>query len=331
MTQPLALPEQVEIPRMSSPTDAGHPIGVVSQRTGLTPDVLRVWERRYSVVKPKRTPGGQRLYSDSDIARLALLHRATRNGHGIGNVATLSRTKLEELVRKSELSGVNGSQAPGIAAEPRAIVDQAIMLAENLDSVRLEILLRRSFARYGTVVFLDMIAAPFLRSVGDAWHAGRLSVSQEHLATALVQRVVTQTAPPVSESIQNPTLVVATLAGERHSSGALMAATTAASAGWHVVYLGADLPAREIADAAMQTGAMAVGISVVFAENTSAVVAKLRELTTLIPPEISFLIGGAGAKKLNGEFRRTRVAFIDSMFEMQNELASIQGRFTVGG
>lgn len=290
-----------------------------------------MWERRYNVVKPQRTPGGQRLYSDSDIARLALLRRATRDGHGIGNVATLSRTKLEELVREGELSAFNRSQAPAMAVEPRAIVDQAIMLAENLDPVRLEILLRRSFARYGTVAFLDMIAAPFLRSVGDAWHSGRLTVSQEHLATALVQRVVTQTAPLVSDSNENPTLVVATLAGDRHASGALMAATTAASAGWHVVYLGADLPAREIASAATQTRAMAVGISVVFAENTNAVVAKLRDLENLIPPETSFLIGGAGAKALTDEFSETRVAFIESMYEMQNELAAIRGRFTVAG
>src|SRR5215207_6184842 len=95
------------------PHDNGprHPIGVVAERTGLSPDVLRVWERRYAVVEPHRSAGGQRLYSDADIERLSLLHRATQGGHGIGHVATMSKAKLEELVQGIEAATVSAPRS----------------------------------------------------------------------------------------------------------------------------------------------------------------------------------------------------------------------------
>src|SRR6476659_8315920 len=152
-------------------TEPRHPIGVVAERTGLTPDVLRVWERRYQVVEPKRSPGGQRIYSDADIERLSLLHRATRGGHGISHVAPLSKAKLEDIVRETE-SSVTGAPAVFIpAGEPDSLVDQAIALTDALDPSGLESLLRRSLSRYGLVTFIDSIAAPFLREVGEQWHS----------------------------------------------------------------------------------------------------------------------------------------------------------------
>ncbi|NIP80241.1 MAG: MerR family transcriptional regulator [Gemmatimonadetes bacterium] len=84
---------------------ARHPIGVVSERTGLTPDVLRVWERRYGVVEPSRSDGGQRLYTDADIERLRLLHLATLAGRSIGQVVELGRRRWRSWcgrMRRSE-------------------------------------------------------------------------------------------------------------------------------------------------------------------------------------------------------------------------------------
>ena len=189
----------------------------------------------------KRSPGGQRVYSDSDIERLALLNRATNGGHSISHVASLSRTKLEELVRDIETSP---GFAPGFipAVSPRAPIDQLVTFTEAMDSAGLEAILRRSVARHGIIAFIDEIAAPFLREVGEAWHEGRMTVAQEHLASAVVQRVVSETAPLFSGGEDNPAIVIATLEGERHAHGALMAAVTAASEGWRVIYLGADLP-----------------------------------------------------------------------------------------
>ena len=75
-----------------------HPIQVVTRRTGLSADVLRVWEKRYAVVTPVRSTNGRRLYTDADIERLRLLVEATRTGHPIGQVAALPAAALVALL-----------------------------------------------------------------------------------------------------------------------------------------------------------------------------------------------------------------------------------------
>jgi DNA-binding transcriptional MerR regulator/methylmalonyl-CoA mutase cobalamin-binding subunit len=309
---------------MAPATDARHPIGVVSERTGLTPDVLRVWERRYGVVEPKRSAGGQRIYSDADIERLSLLHRATQGGHGISHVASLSKTKLEELVREFEVPAVTSAVQFTPAGEPNSAVAQAIAFTEALDPSGLESLLRRSVARYGIVTFIDSIAAPFLREVGDGWHAGTLSVAQEHLATAVLQRVVSETAQLLTSAEGNPTVLIATLEGERHANGALMAAATAASEGWRVIYLGPDLPVDEIAEAATRTHARVIAISVVLSDKKSRGSAQLRELEKSMPSGTTLFVGGAGAKSLKQHNGRSSTVYIDSMAELHEQLAGMR-------
>lgn len=306
------------------PQDSAHPIGVVAERTGLTPDVIRVWERRYRVVEPRRSPGGQRIYSDADIERLAMLHRATRGGHGISHVASLSKSKLERLVHEIESSGpaLFPSSAPSTTgSDPRSIIAGAIAFTETLDPAGLESLLRRAAARYGIVAFLDTIAAPFLRAVGDQWHARKLTIAQEHLATGVVQRVVADTAPLLTGGDRNPVIVIATLPGERHANGALMTAAISASEGWRVVYLGTDLPATDIGTTAIRTGARAIAISMVSNENAARASAGLSELARSITDETRILVGGAAAARLNVD--RKRITLLSSMLELRAELDSI--------
>lgn len=309
---------------MPASNEPRHPIGVVAGRTGLTPDVLRVWERRYGVVEPGRSEGGQRMYSDADIERLSLLHRATRGGHGISHVASLSKAKLEEIVRDIESPAVAAPTVFIAPGQQDSLVNQAIALTDALDPAGLEALLRRSLSRYGLVTFIDSIAAPFLREVGEQWHAGRLNISQEHLATAVLQRVVSDAAPLITGVTGSPTIVIATLDGERHANGALMAAATAASEGWHVIYLGADLPVAELADVAVRTRAQAIGISMVFANKKSRIATDLRELERRIPRETTLLIGGGGARSVKQSQARTRTIFLESMSDLHAELARLR-------
>lgn len=300
-------------------TEPRHPIGVVSDRTGLTPDVLRVWERRYSVVTPRRSAGGQRLYSDADIIRLRLLNRATRGGHGISHVASLTNAELENMVRQATAADV-APVLPQQSDEPHAAVAEAMTLTGQLDPSGVERLLRKNVARYGIVGFIDRIAAPFLRAIGEAWHHGKISIAQEHMATGIVQRVVSETAPLLSGSMDSPAIVIATLEGERHAIGALMAAATAASEGWRVIYLGADLPVRDIVEIATRTGARAVGVSVVVAERKARTAAELRELESALGSRTTLLVGGSGAAGLRDFNEWSRATFIGSMSDLIGEL-----------
>ena len=91
-----------------------HTIQSVAEKTGLTPDVIRIWERRYSVVSPERTPSNQRLYTDDDIERLNLLRRVTEQGRRISAIAALSTDELREI------AGSSGFQRPLARPLPHA-------------------------------------------------------------------------------------------------------------------------------------------------------------------------------------------------------------------
>src|SRR5512139_3052140 len=95
-----------------------HPMRVVTRRTGLSAELLRVWERRHRVVTPARTQTGRRLYSDSEIERLRLLYRATLGGRSIGSVAPLSTPALTELVRQDAAAEVVRPGEAGAARSP---------------------------------------------------------------------------------------------------------------------------------------------------------------------------------------------------------------------
>src|SRR5688500_15622251 len=77
-----------------------HPIRIVMDRTGLSLETLRAWERRYGAVRPGRTDGSQRRYSDADVERLRLLARLVSGGRSIGQVARLGTEELAALSRE---------------------------------------------------------------------------------------------------------------------------------------------------------------------------------------------------------------------------------------
>src|SRR5579872_1537362 len=128
----------------TKPPEQRHPMRMVVLRTGLKPDVLRAWERRYGVVSPVRSEGGQRLYSDEDVERLSLLTRAVSGGRAISQVAKLPLRTLREIVEKDE-NAPRFTQAPvqSIPSESRASVhDAALAAIESFDSAKQESVLR---------------------------------------------------------------------------------------------------------------------------------------------------------------------------------------------
>lgn len=299
-----------------------HPIGVASERTGLSPDLLRVWERRYRAVEPSRATDGQRLYSDSDVERLRLLRLVTLVGRSIRQVARLDTEELTRLVREDEAARhrVARREERAVPATAGEDVERALELARAVDAPALESLLRRTAAVLGVPVFLDAVVAPLLRRMGDEWKAGRLSVAQEHLATAIIQRVLEGTIHFLVAPHGAPNLLVATLSGEQHKMGALLAATAAAAEGWRVTYLGPDLPPGEIASAAIAAAARVVGVSVVHVAERERVLTELRTVRTRLPASVPLLAGGAGAVALAPELDGSGIHVVGDLSELRAAL-----------
>lgn len=290
---------------------ARHPIRVVSDRTGISPTLLRAWERRYGVVEPKRSEGRQRLYSDDQVERLLLLRRAVDAGRSIGSVAEMETGALRGMLAEDLEARVARERGERIA-------NGTVDLAESFDAVRrmdasrLDRELRRLVVTLGAERFLDDGLAPLLARIGTEWRAGNLRPAQEHVATAVIRQILGWLLER-SRSDGERKIVVGMLSGENHDLGGLLAATSAALAEWDVLFLGEDLPAAEIAAAASAMPADVVGLSIVSPLSWDGIPGQLDELMTLLPTSTRVVLGGAFGTELRDLIDHPRVTAVGDL------------------
>lgn len=283
---------------MESESVPRHPIRVVARRTGLTPATIRAWERRYGAVSPVRSEGGQRLYSDRDLVQLDTLRRLTEMGRSISSVAGLSPAEAAALLEEDRGLEPAARRPPTSGEAPDAWTGQAYARLRALDDGGLERILRRALATLGAPAFLEGVAAPLLRQVGSGWESGDVTPAQEHLGSAVIDRVLADIADHAEADDDAPRVVVATLPEERHGLGARLVAAVAALEGWRVSYLGTDLPAHEIAAAATALGADLVAVSVVSDDGPEAAARALGALRGALDPDVELIVGGRAARLL---------------------------------
>lgn len=280
---------------------ARHPIGVVARRTGLKQDLIRAWERRYGAVEPSRSPTGRRLYSDLDIERLTLLRLAVQAGRGISHAAALDKEQLRSLIREDQPAAAP-PPAPAEAeswtgsATAETILAACLSAVRRLDVIELEVQLERAAVTLSQVHVIEKVLVPMMHSVGDLWHQGSLRPAHEHMASAVVRSFLGEMRSAYRAPVQAPHLIVTTPARQHHELGALIAAATAASEGWNIIYLGADLPPEDIAAAAHQRAARAVALSITFPPDDSRLADDLRRLRRMLDPRIELLVGGRSAR-----------------------------------
>ena len=306
-------------PDRPAPSVAGHSIAAVSARTGLSQDVLRVWERRYGAVEPTRSAGNQRLYSDDDVARFRLLAAATSTGRSIRTVANLPTVALEALVRDDN-ARAGADRASEEISPDAGRLDQALALTYALDGAGLDASLRRSIVEGGLPRFLEVDAPALMRRVGEEWEAGRLSVAHEHLASGVLLNVVLDAIRGLPTSPTAPRLLVATLSRERHGVGAVLAAAVAALDGWTVVHLGVDVPSTDIASSAVTAGARAVALSIVDEADRAHVlreVSAVRKGASTLP----IIVGGAAAVAMGANLAAAGAVVCHSFADFRAHLA----------
>ena len=272
-------------------------IGVVCRRTGLKSDRLRAWERRYEVVKPIRSEGNQRLYSEEDVEKLLLLRQATDAGHRIAQIASLPVDELRDLLELDATGHPFRPQRPlpGEADQANLFVGEALSSIQQLDAEGLRRNLARALDALSPAAVTQQLLVPLIHDIGNLWAEGGLKASHEHLGTAVLRTFIEGLRLAREVPADAPRLLMTTPATERHELGALLATATATDAGWNVTYLGPDLPAAEIAAAARQRGARAIGLSIVRPANPAVVREELLTLRRHLGESMGLIIGGSGA------------------------------------
>jgi len=264
-------------------------IRAAAQRTGLSAHVIRVWERRYGAIVPARTASRRRLYSAGEVERLLLLSRLTQEGRSIGTIARLSTEVLRGLAGAAPSSSPSGLAS---LSSDAGMLEQCLGAVRGLDAVLLETTLTRAEVRLGSQGMLRRIAAPLCQALGDQWREGLISAAHEHMASAVLQAFLLRLTRVHSLGGSAPTLMCATPSGQVHELGALLVSATAANLGWKVVYLGASLPAAEIAGAVQQHQARALALSLVYPEDDPRLPEELLRLGVLLPGTCAVIVGG---------------------------------------
>ena len=298
-----------------SSTSLRHPIGVVARRTGLKPDLIRAWERRYGAVAPGRSDTRRRFYSDEDIDRLQLLRRVVDTGRAIGQVANLPNEELEGLIAAepsrapAPLLSANGETA-------EAFLELCLAAARRLDVAELDLHLERASVALSRNSLLERLMVPLLQQIGELWQRGELRPSHEHLASAVVRSFLGGMYRAHDTPATAPHLLSTTPSRQRHELGALIVAAVAAGEGWKTTYLGPDLPPEEIAAAARERGARAVALSLVYPPDDPLLADDLRRLRRLLPSTTALIAGGRASQaygEVLDEIGAMRVADLPSL------------------
>jgi MerR family transcriptional regulator, light-induced transcriptional regulator len=274
-----------------------HPMAVVARRTGLSPDVIRAWERRHRAVEPARTQGNQRLYSERDVERLLLIRQALEAGWQIGHVASLRDEKIRALLGGAGVHPSSAVARPDLTRRsPEEFLGLCLEDISRLEASQLQSHLDEAAVELGRIEMLDRLLVPLFHRVGEECSTGKVRIASEHLASAVVGRFLDslQGASLVGEGA--PGLVVTTPAFQQHHLGALLVAATARMEGWRTTYLGPNLPAEEIAAAARMRQARAVALSIAYPASDPNLSAELERLGRQLRGTAEIIVGGPAAR-----------------------------------
>jgi DNA-binding transcriptional MerR regulator/methylmalonyl-CoA mutase cobalamin-binding subunit len=301
-----------------------HSMNAVVRATGLSAHVIRVWERRYGAVKPERTESNRRLYSADQVERLKLLQRLVETGQSIRYIAKLPTDQLRVLAGSATTPQAppSSSKSP---ADSHQFVGACLTAIYDFDGAGLAQILQRADVQLGSQGLLQHVIAPLAQQIGTQWREGNITAAQEHLATAVLRSHLGRSVHVFSGGATGPMLVVATPAGQLHELGALLVCAFAAKLGWQTTYLGASLPAAEIAGAAHKSQARAVALSIVYPDDDPQVAAEIVRLRDMLPPEIALFVGGRAAASYRQPLDNAGVLLVGDLAQLGSTLDQLRG------
>ncbi|CAM3883770.1 MerR family transcriptional regulator [Corallococcus sp. ZKHCc1 1396] len=269
-------------------------IHIAAELSGVRVELIRAWERRYGVLVPERTPAGYRVYTDRDVALLKRLKALTDEGVAISEAAKLLPQLMAELAagpppaRDGKTHGGAGPQSGAWRAEVMAA-------AEAYDQPRVSRILDQVLSALPPLRAFEDVLVPVQHEVGERWHAGTLSVAQEHLVTQVVRERLVSLLHGAPEGGRKHA-VLACFPEEEHEMGLLGAALRLRYAGVRVTLLGQRVPADGLGETVARARPDVVGLSAVTNRGATVFEDVLRRLREALPKELPVWVGGPAAQ-----------------------------------
>lgn len=279
-------------------------IGALSRALGIPVETLRTWERRYGVPAAERTDSGHRRYSMATLGHLRLVRAALQQGHRASTVLTASEPDLQHLLathgppeivaQASTSARARRAAKESDEGSTRDAVERWLDLIKRFDGRSLDRELRSSLAAFGALRFLQLRLAPLIEELGERWSVSEVGVRHEHFASERLQEFLGRHWQPLSDAATGPLAVCATPSGERHTLGLHMVAFTLALNNVRVLFLGADLPAQEIAQAVQQHAARAAVLSAARGADVARITHECTALRGSLGHDVCIIAGGGG-------------------------------------
>lgn len=265
---------------MPQTSDVGYiRIGELSRRVGVSPELLRAWERRYGLLRPRRSPGGFRLYSDADVARIEEMKESLARGLSAAEAARLVRAREEERAVASESAPVLEVGLADLRDALRAFDEAGAHAA-----------LDRLLASLSVDTVLRDAVLPLLRDLGESWARGETTVAQEHFASNLLRGRLLALGRGWGRG-SGPQALLACPPGELHDLGLIVFGLALRNRGWRITFLGADTPISTVSDTARRIEPDLVVLATLLPSRLGGVLDELRTLAGQWP----LVIAGAGA------------------------------------
>jgi MerR family transcriptional regulator, light-induced transcriptional regulator len=266
-------------------------IGELSRRAGVSPELLRAWERRYDLLRPTRSPGGLRLYSLEDLERVRLMSRHIAEGLAAREAAALAARATVDAAPEAA-DGLRLSAA----LDPVAARAQLAAALEAFDEAAAQAVLDRLLAAATVDALLSDVVLPYLHDLGERWRRGEASVAQEHFASNLLRGRLLGLARGWGQGSGRRALL-ACPSGEAHDLALIAFGLALRARTWRIDFLGADTPADSLVSATARIDPALVVVSATSPERLSPLLPDLVELAGAR----RIAVAGEGAARLEGD------------------------------
>ena len=290
-----------------------HRIHRVAKLTGLSKDVIRVWERRHGLVKPSRRSNRYREYSDEEVALLRFVKAQMEQGATIGALAEEGRDSL--VVRMRVVTPVSVEEQ-----QPHdRLLDELIGSLDPIDKAGFERRLNGAVAVIPFEEALQRILLPLQRRVGERWHQGQLNIAVEHYVTKLIQQKMFSVMSQLPVNEFGPRVLIGCPEGESHEIGAQAVAYIAATRGCHVYYLGPNLPSADLLAFCDRIKPDLVLLSITEAKSDDEARQQLKELA-VVSAHWPVAVGGLGARAMEHLLPTSKIELLDDLTSLQSRL-----------
>ena len=262
----------------------------IEKMSGIKAHTIRMWERRYGMVIPKRTDTNIRYYSDEDLRDFLNISILNKNGMKISKIAKLDKNEIDKKV----VSLLDSPQ------KYEHVIEAMMLSILQIDELALDTVFNKALEEHGFEKLIENIVFPLLERIGLLWQTTAITPAHERFLTNILRHqlivAIDKTSPHKKKD--NNKLIFFLPEGELHEFGLLFYSYIARKKGYEVIYLGASIPLQDLKEMQRVTQAKAFFSAHVTAINKQELEGMFHYFRETFPT-LPFYVTGLQIKELN--------------------------------